>query len=192
MYQCRKCKDTLSDNNWSTSRKNKKDYICKTCKSNQMSSFRELQEEKKELSLGITRCVGCTTIITNDNTYKTNRVRCIPCVAKMNKQWQDTKGPAYLLWVAAKSRAKKKNLPFNLEVEDIVIPDRCPVFGVPLERAEGRGADDNSPTLDKLIPSLGYVKGNIAVISWKANRLKSNGSLTDFEAIVGWLRSAQQ
>ena len=87
----------------------------------------------------------------------------------------------------AKSRANRKGLEFNLEIDDIIIPEKCPVFGVPLERAEGGCPDDNSPTLDRLDSSKGYVKGNVQVISWKANRLKSNGTLEDFRAIVSWL-----
>lgn len=98
------------------------------------------------------------------------------------------KSVAYRLWVGAHSRAAKKGLPFDLEVADIEVPEKCPVFGVPMERATGsRGAGDSSPTLDKIIPELGYVKGNVAVISWKANRLKSNGTLDDFRALTRWL-----
>ena len=47
---------------------------------------------------------------------------------------------------------------------------------------------EGSPTLDKTIPALGYVPGNIAVISWRANRLKNNGTLEELEALVEWMR----
>jgi hypothetical protein len=157
-----------------------------------MSDFREIQQEKEELAKGIKRCVECSCVLSSSNTYPSNKTRCIGCLAEYAKRWQEDKGPAYRLWAGARSRARKQGIPFDLEINDIIIPDKCPVFGVPLERAEGKGAADNSPTLDKLIPSLGYVKGNIAVISWKANRLKSNGTLQDFEALVDWLRSVQQ
>lgn len=88
----------------------------------------------------------------------------------------------------AKMRAKKQGLPFNITEEDIVIPERCPVFPDLILQVNGKLLD-NSPSVDKIIPALGYVKGNIRVISWKANRLKSNGTLADFEAICNYLRS---
>lgn len=73
---------------------------------------------------------------------------------------------------SAKERAKKKGIVFNITIEDIVIPFRCPLIGIKLKKELGR--ENNTPTLDKIIPELGYVKGNVWVISWKANRIKSD------------------
>lgn len=74
----------------------------------------------------------------------------------------------------AKRRANKNNVPFNLVLGDINIPDSCPVMGVPFEW--GDGFNDYSPTLDRIVPSLGYVAGNVHVISNIANRIKSNAT----------------
>lgn len=93
---------------------------------------------------------------------------------------------------SAKTRAKNKNLPFSLTISDIVIPDVCPVLGIKLERAVGKGNhmyNDASPTLDRIVPELGYVPENVAVISWRANKLKGDGSLDELEKIVSWLRA---
>lgn len=82
----------------------------------------------------------------------------------------------------AKNRAKSKNLPFNLTLDDIIIPNECPLLNIPLQ--EGIGIyTDNSPTLDRIVPELGYVKGNIQVISMRANRIKDNASFEEFERI---------
>lgn len=43
---------------------------------------------------------------------------------------------------------------------------------------------DNSPSLDIIIPSKGYVKGNVWVISNRANRAKSNLSLEELKTLV--------
>lgn len=93
---------------------------------------------------------------------------------------------------AAKLRAHKRGLPFNLTVEDIHIPEFCPVLGLKLciGRSERGGVGEASPSLDRLIPSLGYVVGNVRVISWRANRLKCDASLDEVEKIAAYMRGA--
>jgi len=77
----------------------------------------------------------------------------------------------------AKHRAKRDDLPFNITEEDIKIPETCPVLNIPLRKSIGKqGGDDNSPTLDRVVGDLGYVKGNVYVISLRANKLKSDGN----------------
>lgn len=74
-----------------------------------------------------------------------------------------------------KHRAKLKNLPFNLEIQDILEAKPkdmlCPILGIPL--VIGEGTVPNNATVDRLIPEYGYVKGNISIISHKANTMKS-------------------
>lgn len=91
----------------------------------------------------------------------------------------------FFMLKAARKRAGKDKLPFDLELSDIVIPEFCPVLGIKLEI--GRENKDSSPSLDKIIPEKGYVKGNIAVISLRANRLKSDGNLSEFKNIINYL-----
>jgi len=75
---------------------------------------------------------------------------------------------------AAKRRAKAKSLPFDLKYTDISIPDFCPVLNVPI--SVGTTNSPNSPTLDKIIPKHGYVKGNVMVISRRANTIKTDAT----------------
>ena len=91
------------------------------------------------------------------------------------------------LWRAARCRAKRNNIPFSIDMEDVIVPLICPVFGITLMRGSGKQVAE-SPTLDRVEASLGYVKGNVRVISWKANRLKSDASLEDLESLVIYLR----
>lgn len=97
--------------------------------------------------------------------------------------------PEYYLLRSARARARIKQLPFNITENDISIPEFCPVLGVKLKRKEGRGMGEESPTLDRIVPSLGYVKGNITVISWRANRLKNNASLADLRLLVAYVEA---
>lgn len=96
--------------------------------------------------------------------------------------------PQVELWYSAKRRAQDLSLPFSIEIEDIAIPDYCPVLGIKLCRGDGHIAE-TSPTLDRIIPELGYVPGNIAVISNRANRLKSDASINELEKILSWILS---
>jgi hypothetical protein len=91
----------------------------------------------------------------------------------------------YLMWSRAKKRSREKNVPFDIELSDINIPTYCPVLGNILEISNcGRGPGDNSPSLDRKDPKLGYVKGNIEVISFKANRIKSDAEILDLQKVL--------
>ena len=84
------------------------------------------------------------------------------------------------LWRRAKKRASDRGVPFNISFDEVVIPPNCPVLGIPL-RLQGERSP-NSPSLDRIVPALGYVSGNVRVISDRANRLKSNRDLDTLRA----------
>lgn len=87
------------------------------------------------------------------------------------------RNPAGVLLYAARRRSANKQLPFNLTKDDIAIPAVCPVLGIPLYRAGGAAAQGpNSPTLDRIVPELGYVRGNVRVVSARANQIKSDAT----------------
>lgn len=84
----------------------------------------------------------------------------------------------------AKNRASAQKLPFSLELEDIIIPNTCPVLGIPLNYAKGaKGGKDNSPSLDRITPSLGYTKENVIIVSNLANRIKTNANLDQIKRV---------
>lgn len=106
---------------------------------------------------------------------------------EVNDRWYRRK-PATTIWHGAKARAKEKGILFEITPEDIVVPDKCPILGIELFISEkGVGRTDNSPSLDRIIPSLGYVKGNIAVISQRANRIKNDATLEEITKLKAWL-----
>lgn len=92
-----------------------------------------------------------------------------------------------VMLIAARYRAKKQNVPFSLTVEDILIPSCCPVLGIPFVRGNASWAP-GSPSLDRLIPKLGYVRGNVRVISWRANNLKKDATAEELERIAAYIR----
>ena len=93
----------------------------------------------------------------------------------------------------ARRRAKAKGREYTLTAADIHIPARCPILGIRLgPNTGGRAATANSPSLDRIDPAGGYTPDNIQVISHRANTLKSDGTLEEFEALVSWLRDVEK
>lgn len=103
---------------------------------------------------------------------------------KANKQ--DYK---YQMWCHARKRSKINNLEIDIEPQDIPdIPDFCPVLGIEIKRnvkdnSTTHGPSDNSPSLDRIDSTKGYIKGNIRVISNRANRLKSDANFAEIEML---------
>lgn len=95
--------------------------------------------------------------------------------------------PEKRLLLGAKQRAKERGLPFNLEVEDVSIPKECPVFKVPFEVNTAY-----APSLDRIKPERGYTKGNIQVISRKANLMKQDATEQELKDFSEWVRKTFQ
>jgi hypothetical protein len=141
-------------------------------------------------------CIVCNKNLEEEHFYIRKRKRkdgtlsnerrshCNSCQKIRSKEWQN-KNPISFMWSSAKSRAKSENLPFNIEKSDIKIPEKCPILKFELKKSIGN-ANKNSPTLDKIIPSLGYVKGNIQVISYMANIMKSNATPEEILSFCEW------
>lgn len=110
------------------------------------------------------------------------RSTCPACNAAYMRSYLKTQRrlkPAVALHSRARQRAARRGLPFNLRVGDIIVPPVCPALGIPI--LIGPTRSPSSPSLDRIRPSLGYVRGNTRVISDKANRLK--GTL-DVEGLI--------
>ena len=87
----------------------------------------------------------------------------------------------------ARNRAKRDGLDFNLELCDIIIPEYCPVLGIKL-KLDNVKKQDNSPSIDRIDNDKGYIKGNIMIISDKANMIKNCGTAEEHEKIAKWMR----
>lgn len=144
------------------------------------------------------KCYTCKCDLTVENSYKDGSSysgrgsQCKACTKIRTKNYLDRDRkenfPKYLLKYA-KRRAQLKGLDFNLTIEDIIIPDVCPVFGTVLELNNHTRQNLNTPTLDRIDNSKGYVKGNVIVVSWKANRIKNNASLEELQLLVNFYKN---
>ena len=87
---------------------------------------------------------------------------------------------------SAQSRAKARDLEIDITYSDITVPELCPVFNKPLVKSKGK-ATGYSPSLDRIDNSKGYIKGNIQVLSNKANAMKANATKEELIMFAKWV-----
>lgn len=158
-----------------------------------LTILREYQSPcKKYVACECSCSCGGGTTKTRRHDIVSGKIQSCGCLRKersveTNKKRFDpnaiSKTTEYKMLARAKSRAKKNNLAFNIELDDIVIPERCPLLGIKIESTEVRNSPNN-PSLDKIIPKKGYTKDNVWVISNRANTLKNDATLTELKTLV--------
>ena len=87
-----------------------------------------------------------------------------------------------------KYNAIKLGIDFDIDFTDIVFPTHCPILGLELDYFSDQGRKENNPSFDRKDPSKGYVKGNVFVVSWRANRIKNDGTAEEHRQIVEWMQ----
>ena len=196
--KCNMCFEVLPISNFKKDKKLLfgKSSNCRNClipnpKLQQYSSY--TQEEVSSWEDGNKGCKMCNQILPFSEFHKHKKCLfginnvCKSCRIPLSKKNYWDKPLERVMYDRAKSRAKKYNIQFNIYPEDIIIPEFCPVLGIPIFRGDGI-ISDNTPSLDKIIPSKGYVKGNVIVISFKANRIKSDANYEDIQKVANWLK----
>ena len=114
-------------------------------------------------------------------------------ISQKNKQkYKDENVYIYHMLKRIERRANELSLPFNLDISDLKIPKYCPILNIELKPGEGKGPSDNSPSVDRIIPELGYIKGNINIISMKANKIKSNCCWEDILKVANYMKLYNQ
>jgi len=174
--KCSKCQNTKTLDNFTKDKKTKDGYRfwCKECSNSQKKLYYLKNADKLKKSVIEYR--------------KSN----IEKVKERNKKWRDSnndlikknriKNLRSHLLRGARLRAENKNLPFDISLDDILIPEICPVLGIQLKTGQGKICD-TSPSIDRIIPEKGYVKGNVIVVSNKANRIKTNATPEEIIAV---------
>jgi hypothetical protein len=114
-----------------------------------------------------------------------------PDAMRAYKRAEIRRNPESYLLYQTKTRAKKRGLPFNLTHDDVKVPEKCPVLGYTLEINSG-GAGHNSPTVDRIVPSEGYVKGNVQIISHRANTIKSDATAEELRKVADFMEKLME
>lgn len=127
-----------------------------------------------------------------NRVYRSNPVNLAKELAAQRRSYRKRRAllsPEASLWDVARKRSKARGIPFSITTQDIVIPTHCPVFGIPLTRC-GSSLYPDTMTLDRVIPQLGYIPGNVEVISFRANRLKSNATWRELQLLSDYMRKS--
>lgn len=98
--------------------------------------------------------------------------------------WADA-NPKRAMLQGARRRAIQSGVPFDLHFDDFDIPNICPALGIPLLRKDNL---NSAPSLDRIEGHKGYVKGNVVVVSYAANRAKGNLSVDQLSQIVDFYK----
>jgi len=173
-YFCKKCETWHDKAEWYYSKSGKRDSMCKSCRKSYRKDAKKLHSRQY---------------------YQENKEHYL----ELHRQWREN-NVELKLWHSCKNSAKQRNLEFDIEPTDIIVPVMCPVLNIPLdthaESGVGSGHDwkinPYRPSVDRINNSKGYVKGNIEVISWRANSLKKDASLNEIEMLYNHMKKGEQ
>lgn len=147
--------------------------ICKTCKKQKEDIEFSFQSNKR---FKIPHCKECMRIKNRERMRKDRENKSFRLRERKQDFERRNKFPEKEMFNRAKKRAEQKNIAFNIEISDIIIPNKCPLLNIDIHQQIG-GASDCSPSLDRIDTTKGYVKGNIKVISRLANIMKAHATI---------------
>jgi hypothetical protein len=158
--------------------------ICRNCKQEKLLERYQFFKSHNGKEYLRHSCRDCITLRTLSKETPADKRRRANNEKKRRECWE------YSMFHQAKQRAIKKSIPFDLDQEYIksILTESCPIFGIPLKRGMGIFHDD-SPSLDRIDPKLGYVKGNVKIISDRANRIKRDASIEELKAIIKYMEN---
>jgi hypothetical protein len=140
-------------------------------------------------------CTACQAVSKKERYDAGWRQKANPETAKKkHRKWVE-KHPKEHWIIRALGRARKRanvtNIPFDITVEYIesIFPEFCPVFGTRFNFLGNKTSRPDSPSLDKIDASKGYVVGNVAIISMKANVIKQNATSEEIFKVANWLKT---
>lgn len=156
---------------------------------------------------GKKKCAGCDQLLSVDNFYPRPRAkskyhsRCIPCINFYNNLTASQKNKHSIrtiesravryLFRTARDRAKKLNIEFTISDSDIKPAYKCPVLGIDISPMNEKGRE-YSWSLDRVDINKGYIPGNVAIISTKANRMKNDNTIESLKQIMNYMNQFVQ
>lgn len=126
---------------------------------------------------------------------ETGQLRSKAQLESTKKYYSSKRGHLSAFKSHAMQRAKASNVPFDIDLEylESIATTHCPVFKQEFRWGRHHGKyTDFTPSLDRIVPELGYIKGNIVFISVLANRIKNNATEKELYAVADWLHDERK
>lgn len=150
-------------------------------------------------TMGTAVCARCSLALPVDNFQRRSdrsgkfRTVCRSCRADgQRERYAKYKNDSFFLYKATRARSRSQSLrvPFDLDAEylESIWTGKCPALGIELRKNTDR-SDEHAAELDRFIPELGYVRGNVTFLSRKANRIKNNCSVEELGEILDWMKN---
>ena len=165
----------------------------------QDESFRAEVESALSLWMGLggeRRCKTCRVVkpvgqFSNRSDRPQQLTTCKACKARLGREsYHRTKYSSFFTHKATRTRLRSRSMGIPCDVDadhlESIWTGVCPVLGLPLDQRTPR-CEEDSPELDRIIPTKGYTKGNVVWLSRRANRIKNNVSLGEMKLLVEWL-----
>lgn len=168
-----------------TAEEKEKKKICASCKAEKsLEDFHRDRQRKCGFHSYCRTCVkerqkgyqSPTHNARNRIHYRTKRAECY------------RRDPLHYLWRTAYHRSKQNGVEFSIVKDDIKLNRICPIFGIELDVLTNNA--ETGMSLDRVDNTKGYVPGNCVVISRKANRLKGDGTVEQFKALIKYMETA--
>lgn len=169
--------------------------ICKDCE----RAYRRARYARNKTdadSLVDKVCTKCGGVFPSSEFHKTSALKggrqnhCRSCETKRKKDYfTDPTARNKRSLSMIKSRAAREGVPFGLTIDDMIIPDVCPVLGIPILLDPNHR--DNYPSVDRIIPVLGYVPGNIVIVSYRANRIKNDATIDELTKVASFYNAIE-
>jgi hypothetical protein len=92
--------------------------------------------------------------------------------------------------VPIRNRALEKGVSCTITAQHLrdiwPMDNRCPILKTTFLCGMEKG-NPAGPSVDRIVPSLGYVPGNVAIISYRANRIKIDATILELRAVADWM-----
>ena len=115
--------------------------------------------------------------------YQRNKHKWFRTPEERRKTYLTEKATIQNLTDRARYRSRRDNREFNITKADVILPKKCPVLGVPIIL----GHKHFGPSMDRVDNKKGYIKGNIRIISKRANTLKSDATREELKKIIEYI-----
>lgn len=185
---CDKCIESLSkEERFEIYQKNSKEKHSESRECLNCGNIFLVKQSKKSTSTSRKRlfCDICNKTLTD---YQKKKIK-MEKIPEFRENLLQSKRDSYKrniihnIWKRAKTRAIKYNLEFNIEESDIVIPEMCPLLNIPIILGD-KDNYEQSPSLDRIDNNKGYIKGNIWIISKKANSMKNSANPEELNVFI--------